>query len=117
MAKQRNAVRVGTFILVSVALTFTLVVAINRGLATFSSAQVRYASFTLTDDLGGLRVGDDVRIGGFTVGEVRSIELVAPDHPKLPKREGTTTTTTTTTPSPPKAMLLVEFSVPKKYKL
>ena len=117
MSKQRNAVKVGTFILVSIALIFTLVVAINRGFATFSSAQVRYASFTLTDDLGGLRVGDDVRIGGFTVGEVRSIELVAPDHPKLPKREGTTTTTTTTQPAPPKAMLLVEFSVPKKYKL
>jgi ABC-type transporter Mla subunit MlaD len=111
MSKQRNAVKVGTFILVSVALIFTLVVAINRGFATFRSAQVRYASFTLADDLGGLRVGDDVRIGGFTVGEVRDIELVASDHPKLPERPAATTRPA------PKAMILVEFSVPKKYKL
>ena len=110
MAKQRNAVRVGTFILVSVALTFTLVVAINRGLAMFQSAQVRYASFTLTDDLGGLRVGDDVRIGGFTVGEVRDIELVGPGDSRLPTRAPSVQ-------PPPKAMILVEFSVPKKYTL
>jgi ABC-type transporter Mla subunit MlaD len=110
MSKQRNAVKVGTFILLSVALIFTLVVAINRGAGMFSSAQVRYASFTLADDLSGLRVGDDVRIGGFTVGEVRSIQLVAPDHPKLPRRPASVQ-------PPPSAMILVEFSVPKKYKL
>jgi ABC-type transporter Mla subunit MlaD len=110
MSKQRNAVKVGTFILVSIALIFTLVVAINRGFATFRSAQVRHASFTLADDLSGLRVGDDVRIGGFTVGEVRNIELVGPDHPRLPKRNATTQPA-------PNATILVEFSVPKKYKL
>lgn len=110
MSKQRNAVKVGTFILVSVALIFTLVVAINRGAGMFASAQVRYASFTLTDDLSGLRVGDDVRIGGFTVGEVRKIELVRPDHPKLPTRPSSAEPA-------PSAMILVEFSVPKKYRL
>ena len=110
MTKQRNAVKVGTFILVSVALIFTLVVAINRGLTTFRSAQVRYASFTLADDIGGLRVGDDVRIGGFTVGEVRHIDLVSPDDRRLARRPSSVQ------PSP-KAMILVEFSVPKKYTL
>jgi len=34
----------------------------------------RFVRFKLTEDLGGLRVGDELRVGGFKVGSVKSIE-------------------------------------------
>jgi ABC-type transporter Mla subunit MlaD len=36
----------------------------------------RLVTFKLSDDIGGLRVGDDVRVGGAKVGNVQSIEFV-----------------------------------------
>lgn len=75
MSQQRNALKAGIFILVSIALIFVVVVAI-QGIGGFlESMQVRAVTFTLKDDVGGLRPGDDVRIGGFKVGTVRKIEV------------------------------------------
>ena len=41
----------------------------------------RTVSFRLTDDVGGLRVGDDVRVGGAKVGSVKSVDFVGLDTP------------------------------------
>jgi phospholipid/cholesterol/gamma-HCH transport system substrate-binding protein len=79
MNKDRNALMAGSFIVVSCVLALAVVVAI-KGTGNFSEpTQVRAARFKLSDDLGGLRVGDDLRVGGFKVGSVKSIDLVGLD--------------------------------------
>jgi hypothetical protein len=76
MAKERNAFRAGLFIVVSIALIIGIIVSIQGLGRILEPRQTRAATFKLTDDLGGLRVGDDVRAGGYKVGAVRDIELV-----------------------------------------
>jgi phospholipid/cholesterol/gamma-HCH transport system substrate-binding protein len=75
MAKQRNALRAGIFMLVSLVLILFVIVAIS-GAAKFTQAFKTYpVAFSLQDDIGGLRPGDDVRIGGLKVGSVRDIRI------------------------------------------
>jgi phospholipid/cholesterol/gamma-HCH transport system substrate-binding protein len=75
MAKQRNALRAGIFMLVSLVLIIFVIVAIS-GAAKFTQAFKTYpVAFSLQDDIGGLRAGDDVRIGGLKVGSVRDIRI------------------------------------------
>ncbi|MGD0463648.1 MAG: MlaD family protein [Tepidisphaeraceae bacterium] len=75
MVKQRNALRAGIFMLVSLALIVFVIVAIS-GAAKFTQAFKTYGvAFSLQDDIGGLRPGDDVRIGGLKVGSVRDIRI------------------------------------------
>ncbi len=75
MAKQRNALRAGIFMLVSLVLIVFVIVAIS-GAAKFTQAFKTYpVAFSLQDDIGGLRAGDDVRIGGLKVGSVRDIRI------------------------------------------
>jgi len=76
MPKERNAFRAGLFIVISLVLIIAIVISI-QGLGRFvEPRQTRLATFKLTDDLGGLRVGDDVRAGGYKVGVVRDIQLI-----------------------------------------
>jgi phospholipid/cholesterol/gamma-HCH transport system substrate-binding protein len=94
MAKQRNAVRAGIFMLVSVALILFVIVAIS-GAAKFTQSFKTYpVAFTLQDDIGGLRAGDDVRIGGLKVGSVRDIQI-----------------------EPSRSAIVVFIDVPAKYNL
>ena len=76
MAKERNAFRAGLFIVISLVLIIAIIVSIQGLGRIIEPRQTRLATFKLTDDLGGLRVGDDVRAGGYKVGAVRDIELV-----------------------------------------
>jgi phospholipid/cholesterol/gamma-HCH transport system substrate-binding protein len=77
MAKQRNAFYAGLFIVLSTVAAMAVIVSI-KGLGRFTEPQqVRTAQFDLRDDLGGLRRGDDVRVGGYKVGSVRRIDLHA----------------------------------------
>jgi len=73
MSKDRNAFVAGLFIIASFALGATVLVLI-RGHG-MGPERVMTASFKLTDDLGGLAVGDDVRIGGVKVGNVNQERL------------------------------------------
>ena len=93
--KNRNALMAGLFIVISVALAAGVLVGV-RGVAV-TPLQVRTVSFSLTDDLGGLNVGDDVRIGGVKVGSVKQVQLAELD-----------------TPHP---HVLVKFSLPVAYTL
>lgn len=77
MAKERNAFRAGLFIVISLVLIVAIVVSIQGLGQLIEPRQTRLATFKLMDDLSGLRVGDDVRAGGYKVGEVRDIELIA----------------------------------------
>lgn len=75
MAKPRNALRAGVFMMVSVALIIFVIITIS-GAAKFTQSFTTYGiSFDLKDDVGGLRQGDDVRIGGVKAGSVREIKI------------------------------------------
>src|SRR5688572_4762353 len=74
MNKDRNALKAGTFIVISAILTLAVIVAIKDFGRFAEKSSVRTARFKMADDLGGLRVGDEVRVGGFKVGSIQSVE-------------------------------------------
>lgn len=98
MPTKRNDFKAGLFIIISIILIVSVLIGIKGIARIFQPAQHASVTFKLTDDIGGLNVGDDVRIGGFKVGVVRDIEIVpaignAPPH------------------------IEVRFSIPKRYDL
>jgi ABC-type transporter Mla subunit MlaD len=98
MTKQRNALKAGLFIIISLVLIVAILIAIKGVGSLFEPMQSRQASFTLEDNVGGLRVGDEVRVGGYGVGTVRSIEVV-----DAGKQAG----------QPPH--IIVHYSIPKRF--
>jgi ABC-type transporter Mla subunit MlaD len=99
MAKQdRSALRAGLFIVVTVVLIGGIVVGI-KGVRTFVTPVVeRKARFALSSDIGGLRIGDDVRLGGYKVGVIRRIEVQGLEEGQQPG-------------------ILITFTIPTKYAL
>ena len=79
MNKDRNALKAGAFIVVSFVLAVAVVISIKDFGSLAEKSVVRSARFKMADNLGGLRVGDDLRVGGFRVGSVKSIEPVGLD--------------------------------------
>lgn len=75
MAKKRNALRAGIFMLISLALILFVIVAISGAGRFTQSFKTYQVAFSLRDDIGGLRTGDDVRIGGLKVGSIRDIQI------------------------------------------
>jgi phospholipid/cholesterol/gamma-HCH transport system substrate-binding protein len=76
MQNERNAFKAGLFIILSIVLICMITVLI-KGVGRFTEATlIRSVQFTLTDNIGGLRIGDDVRVGGLKVGIVKSIDLI-----------------------------------------
>lgn len=98
MKKDRNALLAGTFIVVSAILVVGIIVGIKDFGRFAEPSRVRTVRFKLSDDLGGLRVGDELRVGGFKVGSVKSIEAVGLDGSE-------------------EVGLRVSFSIPQKYVL
>ena len=78
MKKERNDLKAGIFILVSLMLIVAVIIAIKGIGRILEPSQEATVVFSLSDDIGGLRAGGDVRIGGLKVGVVRDIELVEP---------------------------------------
>jgi phospholipid/cholesterol/gamma-HCH transport system substrate-binding protein len=77
MEKQQNATRAGIFIVVCGILVLVIIFAIT-GFSSLRNKMVHRAiMFQLTDNVGGLRIGDDVRIGGVRVGSVKDIDIQA----------------------------------------
>lgn len=80
MAKAgRNELKAGTFIIITFVLAVSVIVWIHG--AGVGPTQQRTVAFKLTDDLGGLQIGDEVRLGGFKVGIVRDIHPDDVDGP------------------------------------
>ena len=79
MSNDRNAFRVGLFIVISIALIVGVVIAIQGAEQIFQPNQTLVARFGLRDDLSGLRVGDEVRVGGLKQGVVQSISVAGHD--------------------------------------
>ncbi len=70
-----------------------------KGIRTvFTPIVERKARFALSDDVGGLRIGDDVRLGGFKVGVIRHIDVVGLDDGQEPG-------------------IIITFSMPASYPL
>ena len=96
MKKDRNAFKAGLFILVTIVLIVVIVVSIKGAGRFVEPQQKRIALFPMDADIGGMRVGDEVRLGGLKVGTIESIE---------PTNLGTKD-----------AGLVVTFSLPDQYK-
>jgi len=79
MPSERNNLKAGIFMVISVALIVAVILMISGTSRLTDKWIKRSVTFMLTDDVGGLRVGDDVRIGGFMVGEVDDISIVGVD--------------------------------------
>src|ERR1051326_8679823 len=75
MNKERNDFRAGLFIIVSVVLIILVVAGIKGIGRLLEPVQTRMVTFKLGDDVGGLGVGDEVRVGGVKTGVVKSIEI------------------------------------------
>jgi ABC-type transporter Mla subunit MlaD len=73
----KNAFKAGLFMLISVALIVAVIFGI-KGVSRFIvPSQHRVVRFKLSDDIGGLGAGDEVRIGGAKVGIVQSVDIAA----------------------------------------
>src|SRR5437764_14144985 len=102
MKKDRNALKSGLFILLAVAASIGIVIAI-KGIETWTQPkELRAVSFSLKDDVGGLQIGDDVRVGGYKVGTVREMTVVGAEA------DGGADS---------KPRIRVEFTFPRKYAL
>ena len=99
--QDRNAFKAGLFICISIVLILGVIVAIKGFGRLVEPQQVRTATFSLADDIGGLRVGDDVRVGGLKVGIVRSLGIE-------PQTEGG---------AGQQPKILVEFDLPERIQL
>jgi ABC-type transporter Mla subunit MlaD len=110
MANQhdRNAFKAGLFIIISIFLIVALILGI-KGVSRFVvPSQDRTVRFALSDDIGGLSPGDDVRIGGAKVGVVRSIDIQVGDD---------ATKSTTKDSKVSGSAIVIEFTMPKQYKV
>lgn len=75
MNNERNALKAGLFIIASLGLILAVIFSI-RGVGQLLDRQRHLiVTFDLADDIGGLRIGDEVRIGGYMVGMVKNITL------------------------------------------
>jgi ABC-type transporter Mla subunit MlaD len=98
----RNALKSGVFIMVTIAAIIAIIVGI-KGLQGWNEPmELRAVRFALGDDVGGLQVGDDVRIGGFKVGVVKEITVVGAEGTGAEKDP---------------AHIRVEFTLPRKFAL
>jgi ABC-type transporter Mla subunit MlaD len=76
MKNDRNAFKAGLFIVGAILLGVAMLVAI-RGTGTLLNPTKTYtAAFALSENLGGLKVGDSVRVGGYDQGRVTAIRFV-----------------------------------------
>jgi ABC-type transporter Mla subunit MlaD len=123
MSKERNDLKAGIFILISVGLIVTVILSIKGIGRIFTPDQQRTVSFRLTDDLNGLQVGDEVRLGGYKLGVVKDIE-VRRDVREAPTRLPATTRPVigpTTAPAVhddgDATRLVVTFTLPARYTL
>lgn len=75
MTKERNAFKAGIFIIFSICLIVGIIVGI-KGVGRFlDPMQQGMVVFKLSDDIGGLSTGDEVRVGGAKVGVVRDVDF------------------------------------------
>src|SRR2546421_8904284 len=75
MRNERNALKAGLFMIISLALIIGVIIGIKGFGRLTEENEVRTVTFGLSDNIGGLRIGDDVRVGGLKVGVVKDLEF------------------------------------------
>ncbi len=97
MNHERNNLKAGLFIVISIVLIIGVIVGVKGVSTIFAKVDTRRVAFALTDDVGGLSIGDPVRLGGVKVGEVKAISFEQVDgaDPRV----------------------LISFTVPKRFTL
>src|SRR5260221_1327576 len=84
MPKSRSALRSGLLMLARVVLIICVIIGI-KGLSWIKDRHTNYfVAFDLKTNIGGLRIGDEVRVGGFKVAEAKHIALPKDEDPKHP---------------------------------
>ncbi len=96
--KDRSPFKAGLFIVITFVLIGAVIVGIKGIRTVFTPVRDCRAIFSLSDDIGGLRVGDDVRLGGYKVGVIRKIEVQGVDDGQKPA-------------------ILIAFTLPTKFPL
>jgi ABC-type transporter Mla subunit MlaD len=81
MANDNNALKAGSFIVVALLLAAGVLLAIKGLRGWIEPGHTVSVAFDLAENLGGLKVGDPVRVGGFDQGRVSDIRFVAGDKP------------------------------------
>jgi len=99
MNNERNAIKAGLFILISIAAAALIVLNLKGTLRVVDPNQDRRVTFKLADNLSGLGKGDDLRLGGYKVGVVKDIQVVTGNSPGGEPH------------------IVVLFSMPARYKL
>jgi len=79
MANDRNSLKAGIFIVVAIVLGVVILVAIKGTGSMFNPMRDLTVAFDLTENVGGLKVGDTVRVGGVDQGRVKNIRFVEKD--------------------------------------
>jgi ABC-type transporter Mla subunit MlaD len=81
MKSDRNAFIAGLFMFCCFLLAAGVVIGIKGFPGVVVPMQTRQVRFSLHDDISGLRVGDDLRVGGLKAGTVRAIDVdtIAPE--------------------------------------
>ncbi len=96
MKSERNDLKAGLFIVVSIALMIAVVVAIKGASHFLQPMTVHSVRFSLADNVGGLAQGDPVRIGGAKVGSIQDIVIDAESE---------------------QPGIVVKFEIPKRFQL
>lgn len=79
MSNDKNAFKAGLFILIALALGVTIFVMIRGAGTFFRPMRTVTVAFDIGENLGGLKIGDTVRIGGFDQGRVVAIKFADRD--------------------------------------
>ena len=103
MPQKRNEFAAGLFILLSIALGSFVYVAIRGAGVSLEARANHVARFDITDDVGGIRPGSEVRLGGVKLGQVSSVEIDGKIDGKIDAKSG--------------PIVLVEFNLPARFEL
>src|SRR5690349_20736833 len=76
MTNDKNAFKAGLFILIAIALGVTVFVMIRGAGSFFRPMREVTVAFMLDENLGGLKIGNTVRVGGYDQGRVPNIAFV-----------------------------------------
>ena len=99
MTNDKNALKAGLFIVTSIALGVIVLIAVKGAGSLLVAKHDVKVAFVLTENLGGLKIGYLVRVGGYEEGRVRNIQYFVSDSDiKVPHFQ-------------------VVFSLPTKYEL
>lgn len=117
MVKERNDLKAGVFIIISIALIMTIVLSIKGLGRFFDPSNRRTVSFKLADDLSGLRVGDEVRLGGFKIGTIQDIDVIRVSPRDVSPPATRPSSQPATAPADDLLRIVVHFAIPRKYEL